>query len=159
MRSQASDDPAHDLLMQAEAVEADVLLLAPGDPSAAAVLAGADCTVILGSAGYSDGPVSVRPGPGDDGLAAIEQALRIALRHNAPLVLVESGDKKNDKRAEDLIPRLRSIGLTVTSGPATGLVVAGRGATGEAQLVVRGRQQDKGESLFRLVDELTAAPA
>ncbi|MCU1593662.1 MAG: cation/H(+) antiporter [Frankiales bacterium] len=159
VRSQASADPAQDLLLQAEAVEADVLVLSPDDPSAATVLAGADCTVILATGGYTEGPVSVRPGPGDDGLAAIEQALRIALRHNAPLVLVVSGDKRNDKRAEELLPRLQSIGMTVSSGPASGLTVAGKEGGGPAQLLVRGRKQDKGESLFRLVDELTAAPA
>ena len=172
VRSQASDDPARDLLLQAEAVEADVLLLRPDDASAAAVLARADCTVVLSGRprllGLPADGVAVRPGPGDDGLAAVEQGLRIALHHGWPLVLVDSGDRRNDKRAEELAARLVSSGLTVTAGaagpPAGYLVVAGRGAVGgqadqaaQADLVVRARAQDKGETLFRLVDALTAA--
>jgi Kef-type K+ transport system membrane component KefB len=160
VRSQMSDDPARDLLVQADAVEADVLVLRSDDPSAAAVLAGADCAVVLSSGGPVDGPVSVYPGPGDDGLAAIEQGLRIALRWRSPLVFVESGDKRNDKRAEDLAHRLRAAGHDVTVGAAAGLVVAGRsGGTPGAHLVVRARRQDKGEALFRLVDSLTEPAA
>ena len=157
VRSQASDDPARDLLAQAEAVEADVLVLRPDDPSAAAVLVGADCTVVLSTARDVSGPISVRPGPGDDGLAAVEQALRMALRNRVPLIVVDSGDRRNDKRAEDLVARLVRAGVEVSLGEATGLVVAGRGAAGDAQVVVRAARQDKGESLFRLVDDLTAA--
>jgi Kef-type K+ transport system membrane component KefB len=158
VRSQSSDDPARDLLAQADAVEADVLLLRPDDPSAAAILAGADCTVVLSAGATIGDVVSVRPGPGDDGLAAIEQALRIALHHRLPLVLVESGDRRNDKRAEDLAQRLVQAGFDVTAGPAAGLVVVGQGAAqdgGPADLIVRARKQDRGEALFRLVDELT----
>lgn len=157
VRSQASDDPARDLLAQAEAVEADVLVLRPDDPSAAAVLARADCTVVLSTASDVSGPISVRPGPGDDGLAAVEQALRMALRNRVPLIVVDSGDRRNDKRVEDLVARLARAGVEVSRGEATGVVVAGRAAAGDAQVVVRAARQDKGESLFRLVDELTAA--
>jgi Kef-type K+ transport system membrane component KefB len=155
VRSQSSDDPAHDLLAQADAVEADVLLLRADDPNADAVVAGAECTVILRTGGSLAEGVAVLPGPGDDGLAAIEQGLRIALRTGLPLVLSPSGDRRNDKRAEELAQRLAQAGLDVTVGPPSGLIVAGRGGAGEAHLIVRARKQDKGETLFRLVDELT----
>jgi Kef-type K+ transport system membrane component KefB len=157
VRSQSSDNPSVDLLVQAETVEADVLLLRADDPSAEAVLREADCTVVVWSGGSSEGPVSVRPGPGDDGLAAVEQALRMALRSGTELVFVESGDRRSDKRVEDLIPKLRQAGVNVSVGAATGLVVAGREGGGEAHLLVRARRQDKGETLFRLVDQLAAA--
>ena len=157
VRSQASDDPARDLLAQAEAVDADVLLLRVDDPSAAAVLAGADCTVVLRYGGTPGAGVSVLPGPGEDGLAAIEQGLRIAQRGGVPLVLSPSGDRKNDKRAAELAERLARAGLDVTVGAPEGLVVAGRGAPGAAHLVVRARRQDRGETLLRLVEELTSS--
>ncbi len=157
VRSQSSDEPSRDLLAQAEAVEADVLLLHPDDPSAAAVLAGADCTVVLGRGAPEGGSVCVLPGPGDDGLAAIEQGLRMALRCRSPLVLVPSGDRRNDRRAEELAARLGRAGLDVVVGPAVpGTTVAGHAAGADANLVVRARKQDKGEDLFRLVDDLTA---
>ena len=157
VRSQSSDDPARDLLAQALAVEADVLLLRADDPNAAAVLAGAECTVILRQGGTPGEAVAVLPGPGEDGLAAIEQGLRIAGRDGVPLVLSPSGDRKNDKRAVEIAERLGRAGLNVSVGPANGLVLAGRGAPGAAHLIVRARKQDRGETLFRLVDELAAA--
>ena len=169
VRSQASADPGRDLVAQAEAVEADAILLRVGDPSTEAVLRAADCPVLLSSPGPADGPICVRPGPGDDGLAALEQALRIALRTGRPLVLLDSGDRRNDHRAQDLVRRLTAAGVTagvpagVTAGATQtgtgGLIVAGRGAQGEAHLTVRARKQDKGEALLRLVDHLTAPKA
>jgi Kef-type K+ transport system membrane component KefB len=154
-RSQASDNPTRDLLLQAMAVDADVLLLAAADPSLELALKDADCTVIVRHGGAAAGSISVVPGPGDDGLAAIEQALRIALRTGLPLVMTPSGDRRNDKRAIELAERLLAVGIAVSEGPVEGLVVAGTGAAAGAHLVVRGRKQDKGETLFRLVDELT----
>jgi Kef-type K+ transport system membrane component KefB len=154
VRSQSSDDPARDLLLQAEAVDADVLLLHADHPCVAAVLSGADCTVALSDGATVEDRVSVRPGPGDDGLAALEQGLRMAQRHDLPLVFVVSGDRRNDRRAEEIAQRLASAGMDVSVGSASGFVVAGQGAGGEAQLRVRARRQDKGETLFRLVDDL-----
>lgn len=155
VRSQASDNPARDLLLQAMAVDADVLLFAADDPSLPLALKEADCTVVVRHGGAAAGSISAVPGPGDDGLAAVEQALRIALRTGLPLVLSPSGDRRNDKRAAELGERLVAVGIAVTEGPVEGLVVAGTGAAAGAHLVVRGRKDDKGETLFRLVDELT----
>ena len=154
VRSQASDDPPRDLLAQCDAVEADVLLLPADHPCAATAMAAAECAVVLFHRPASGDSVVVRPGPGADGLAAIEQGLRIATRLGLPLVVSESGDRRNDKRAEDLVARLAAAGVAARYGPGDGMVITG--PTGDGQLTVRAKRQDNGETLFRLVDELTA---
>jgi hypothetical protein len=158
VRSQASDDPARDLVRQVDAVEADVLLMRHDDPSVREALARTDCAVVLSSGPLLPGPISVRPGPGDDGMAAIEQGLRIALREGRPLVLAASDDRRNDKRAEELSHRLAQAGLDVTSGTAVGSVLTGCASSFPGALRVRAAKQDKGEALLRLVDALTVLP-
>lgn len=156
VRSQASDDPARDLLAQAVAVEADVLLIDPDDPSAPAVLAGADCTVVVSAGAEVGDRVVVRPGPGADGLAAMEQGLRMAMRHGVPLVLVESGDRRNDRRVVELAERLTRAGVPVSVGVGE-VLVAGREGAEVAPVQVRAARQDNGEGLFRMVDEIATA--
>ena len=161
VRSQSSDDPVRDLLAQALAVNAEVLLLAADHPGAQRILAEADCTVVLDRGYVASGAVYVRPGPGADGLAALEQGLRIALQQGLGLVFAPSEDRRNDKRAEELAERLRAAGLDVSCGPVDGPVIVGAGAgagLGAGALLVRARVQDKGEGLYRLVDGLALTP-
>lgn len=151
VRSQASAAPERDLLAQAVAVEADVLLLRPGHPSVAAVLAGADCAVLLSDGVTWSGQVTARPGPGADGLAAIEHGLRIALHDGLPLTICDSGDKRLDRRSHETVARLVAAGIEARIGIADGPTIGGPGC----DVVVRGRAQDNGEGLDRLLDALT----
>jgi Kef-type K+ transport system membrane component KefB len=150
VRSQASDAPERDLLAQAVAVEADVLLLRPDHPSAAAVLAGADCVVVLSDGVTWTTQVTVRPGQGSDGLAAIEQGLRIALRHDLPLTVLDTEDKRLDRRSQEAVAKMVTAGVQARVGSAEGPTIGGTGC----DVVVRARAQDKGEDLDRLLDAL-----
>lgn len=157
VRSQTSMDPAADLLAQLDAVEADVVLVRADDPSGAALQAKADCAVVQQQRplpAFEQVSVAVSGGP--DGPAAVEQAIRIARHRGVPLVLTPGDDARSERRCRDLVSRLVQAGLDVTTGPSQGLLVAARGGAG-ADLVVRGRPGDRGESLDELLSRMTAA--
>lgn len=120
-RSQFSDDPARDLLAQAAAVDADVLLvpLTRGDdavlPLVDRALGSAECTVVLAASpvdlqGAPLQAVATVAGTGDQ-QAAVEQAARIALRAGVPLLVDPGQDKRSARRAVDLVARLRAAHL------------------------------------------------
>ncbi|MCW2607460.1 MAG: cation/H(+) antiporter [Frankiales bacterium] len=203
-RSQFSDDPSRDLLRQAEAVEADVVLVgvgpeAPGLPDALALVdrlvASSEAVVVLRVAPAPAPPAAVLPangephsvvalpGPGDDGLAAVEQAFRIALRLGVPLVLLEGGHRREARRLDELAARLTAAGVPSSTRHApddlpTGLRedtvlvaglsgwCAGRPASTAAAalvaraagtvLLVRARPDDRGEQLAKLLQDVTA---
>jgi Kef-type K+ transport system membrane component KefB len=187
-RSQFSDDPARDLMAQAIAVEADTVLLhvEVGDATDAKVaerlLADLDCAVVLdvGSAAPAeDARVVVLAGPGDDGLAALAQAVRLSRRRGVALELLDLGDRREGRRLPGLVERLRAAGVQATVRTATtsawavpggDLLIAGlegrrRGraladtvaavaaAHDGATLLVRSAGDDRGESLFSMLDE------
>ena len=108
--------------------------------------------------------VRVRPGTDDDGLAAVEQAVRASLRSGAGLVLLHDGERKARRRIDALQRRLTSLGVSVTSDASLVLEtsdglgvmfvgwttwrtdqVAEPRATGT--VVVRGAPDDHGERL------------
>ncbi|MDT7546498.1 MAG: hypothetical protein QOE99_2608 [Actinomycetota bacterium] len=186
-RSQFSDDPARDLLAQSIAVEADALLVrvdaadATGVKLADRLLADIDCAVVMdvGGVAPTEGSlVAVLVGPGDDGLAAIEQAVRLTRRTGAPLELIDVGDRREGRRLGGLLERLRAAGVPASIRIAStdawavapgDLLVAGfegrrRGrvladtvaavaaAHPGATLLVRAAGDDKGESLYSLLD-------
>jgi Kef-type K+ transport system membrane component KefB len=186
-RSQFSDDPARDLLAQALAVEADVVLLRVGADDAEArvaerLLRDLDCAVVLdvGAVAPSGaGAVVVLAGPGDDGLAALAQAVRLARRRSARMELLDIGDKRDGRRLGGLVERLRTAGIDASSRtvPADAwgvspddLLVAGldgrrRGAGlaetvaaaaaahAGATLLVRSAVDDRGEAFYALLDD------
>jgi hypothetical protein len=186
-RSQFSDDPARDLLAQSIAVEADAVLVRvdAADPVgvklAERLLADVDCAVVMdvGGVAPTEGSlVAVLAGPGDDGLAAIEQAVRLTRRTGARLELIDVGDRRDGRRLGGLLERLRAAGIPATIRTAAtdawsvasgDLLVAGfegrrRGrvladtvaavaaAHTGATLLVRAAGDDRGESLYALLD-------
>jgi uncharacterized protein YidB (DUF937 family) len=187
-RSQFSDDPARDLLAQAIAVEADAVLLpVHGDDEAGAklaerLLANIDCAVVLdvgGTPPSEGGAVVVLGGPGDDGMAALAQAVRLCRGRGARLELLDVGDKREGRRLSGLLDRLRAAGLEASvrtastsawNVPAGDLLIAGlegrrrgRGlaetaaavtaAHAGATLLVRAAEGDRGESLYSMLDD------
>ena len=199
VRSQFSERPAQDLLALAAAVEADVVLLSVGpgladDAVTQALLdevaSSVDCAVIvrvtpslppgdlLQRLGAPAAPTQlvVEPGPGDDGLAALEHGVRVARSTGVPLTVVTDGERRT-RRVEEAAQRLSSAGVQVQllrvgpeAGPAVlrvqGLagrapsqVAAGHTSSKGPVLLVRACADDKGERLFALIDELTAGLA
>jgi hypothetical protein len=186
-RSQFSDDPARDLLAQTIAVEADAVLIRVGGLDGAGVklaerlLGDVDCAVLLDVGGVApapDGAVVVLAGPGDDGLAALAQAVRLARPRHARIEVLDVGDRRDGRRLPGLVDRLRSAGIQATLRPATtdawsvpagDLLIAGlegrrrgRGladtvaavaaAHDGATLLVRSAAEDRGESFYALID-------
>jgi Kef-type K+ transport system membrane component KefB len=187
-RSQFSDDAARDLLAQAIAVEADAVLIrvsgddGTGTKLAEKMMSSVDCAVVLdvgGVAPSEDGVVVVLAGPGDDGLAALAQAVRLSRRRGARLEVLDVGDKRDGRRLGGLVERMQAAGVEASLRPAAtdawnvsagDLLVAGlegrrrgRGladtvaAVGAAHtgatLLVRSAGDDRGESFYALLDE------
>lgn len=178
VRSQFSDDVAQDLCELLSAAEADVLVLGRDDAGLPETLFSIiDCAVVWmphAGARQARAPSSVRVSPGtdDDGLAAVEQAVRAALRIGVEVVLLDGGDRRGRRRIERLHRQLAAVGLAVTTvreptsevvdddalhfvGWTTWRKQSG-GVPGEASpLVVRGAPDDHGERLTALLMALT----
>lgn len=156
--SRFSDDPARDLLAQAEAVQPHLLLL-PVDPAddartydADALLRTVDCAVglqVLGAAvpapvaadgGLQIANVLLDAGQGDDALAAFEQAIRLALMSRAPLTVLDDSDRAS-RRLSGMVTRLRSLGLPVSMVPRASV------APSRGDVMVAGLGLAKGRSL------------
>ena len=128
VRSQFSDDIRRDLLLQVEAVEADVLLLGsstewlPPDQREAfhsGLMREAPCVVSLlhdpSGRGIQVGPehpIVATTAEGVDSTAAVELAVRMARSRHAPILLVPvDGTRKNSRRTSDWARRLRGLAL------------------------------------------------
>jgi Kef-type K+ transport system membrane component KefB len=182
VRSQFSDEVAADLCELLSAAEADVLVFGREDPGLPEALFGViDCAVVwvphagarqIGAASS----VRVSPGTDDDGLAAVEQAVRAALRIGVELVLVDSDDRRGRRRIERLQRQLAAVDLLVTtvSEPAIEGIVddalefvgwaswrkrPGGAPGGAGPLVVRGAPDDHGERLITLLTALSQRAA
>jgi len=157
VRSQMSEDIGADLLAQAVAVEADVVLVPlPVDDGALAAqllkstavelvfVVPSDGTAVAGAA---DGPVTVVVSEGVNGTAALELGARVAFsRHCALRLVPENSSRKVVRQAADRAEELTAGGLAcqvqargegslaeavALSAPA--LVVAGVGEDGAAR--------------------------
>lgn len=196
VRSQFSDDFRRDILAQVQSVEADVLVLGAIAPELVeGILAGAECAVVLrldssepagdarlaGSSFDSIATVVVMPGTGDDGLAAVEQGLRIATRNRVSLAVLSGSDRREQRRAAALHRRFSRAKVTIGSAEAAGegtrqldtmLIVgwadwqAARGSDrlllGEGYgvvLLVRAALDDHGERLNTLLGTPAGSPA
>jgi hypothetical protein len=177
VRSQFSDEVAQDLCELLSAAEADVLVLGRDDAGLPeALFSNIDCAVVWmphARARQTGAPSSVRVSPGtdDDGLAAVEQAVRASLRIGVELVLLDGGDRRERRRIERLHRQLAAVGLAVTTAslPTSEAVdddalhfvgwtswrKRSGGRPGEAgPIVVRGAPDDRGERLTTLLVEL-----
>ncbi|MHB8340876.1 MAG: cation:proton antiporter, partial [Mycobacteriales bacterium] len=196
VRFQFTQDAVRDLITQVEAIEADVLLVsvpaaAVAEDAASVLLEDlvrqVPCQVVALADPVASGlvaaagPVTVLPGGGRDGAAAIATALRVAVGLGAPLRFVESADRREMRRAATVVEQLAKVHLEVSvqragateslpAGP-TSIVVAGwegrrqsgsvavaardlAQQTGVPVLLVRAGEADDGEALFALLDRL-----
>jgi len=141
--SQFSTDVAHDLIEQAQTVDADVVLLrGTGDDESAETVralvaaAPADVGVFVGDDGR-DGPVAATLGEAPDDGAAIEMAVRIAKARGAELRLLDPRGGGKRGRVAPLVKAIERAGVDAsTDGAATGasLVVTGFGEEAGADL-------------------------
>jgi Kef-type K+ transport system membrane component KefB len=178
-RSQFSNDVGEDALRLADAARADVLVWAREDGAVpAAVLAGAEWPVVwlvrsddaMGDVA-ADGTVVVEPGRDDDGLAAVEQAVRATLQNGLTLALRPGPDRRDRRRCQGLLEKLTAAGVdawTLTqehvpeSQPPALHVVGwndlGQDGSGPVRarttLVVRGAPEDHGQRLDSLLSLL-----
>ena len=191
VRSQFSQEVARDLVAQTSAAEADVLVLttARGD-LVADVLDGVRCAIVL-LVGEWSSPLSgtstplsgvrtvlTKAGSGEDGLAAVEQACRVALAIEGQLVFAPPGSRRERRREESLRTRLLGAGIAVRSGAEAatpgeetlpvlgwrdwqGMSAQDRASYSRAPavLLVRGAVDDEGERLNTLLLERTRRPA
>ena len=186
VRSQFSDDPTGDVLAQSHAADADLLVVTSRDALRCERLTSeADCAVAVlaldpGTTPNVGAPfdgqhrwevVRVAVGPGHDSLAAIEQALRLSLHTDAVLELIDAQGRKNHRRLAAVNRRLARAGVAVRLGdgkestrePRATLHVSGKELNrvptlppGDASLVIRAARDSHGESLDRLLDQLSA---
>ena len=136
VRAQFSDDIPRDLLVQAEAVEADVLLLGSGtewlppdqrEGFHPALIRDAPCVVSVlrdpAGRGIEVGaghPVVATTAEGVDSAAVVELAVRMARSRHAPILLVPvDGTRKNARRTSEWARRLRSLALESPDWAAT----------------------------------------
>ncbi len=183
VRSQFSADRARDLLVQATTVQADSILVDVADRQLAESLAGTvDATLVLrqrllapeGEPVDQFASVVVLPGPGDDGAAAVEQALLLAERHGLPVVLLDAGDRRDGRRLAGWCERLVEIGvqarvehsIDAARAPDSVFVVGLRGGLAKGglsralavdprpgtTLLVAAPPGDRGEGLMRRLD-------
>jgi Kef-type K+ transport system membrane component KefB len=183
--SQFSDDLVADILTQASSVDADVVVLGADDPGfLSRIFAEAECAVVLVPPQEAAGSVGQPPetptrvvviaGTDDDGLAAVEQAYRIASRGGVDLVLAQGRERREQRRIAALQRRLavggravRSITLADLDLDAPGsLLVCGwsdwleRRPLGAARvLVVKGAPDDHGERLGKLLADVASRAA
>lgn len=187
VRSQFSGAVIHDLAAQVHAADADAVLISTRDEHlAAGILEAADCTVVLviiepkelagapsdsGSFIDSTTQVAVLPGSGPDGLAAVEQACRMAFRLGSTLALMERGERRDRHSVDVIREKLRKANMTVSQSSFDGpgearagrVLIAGwsdwrrhgenlADTQGyEAILVVRAALGDSGDSLNKLL--------
>ncbi|QZY30464.1 cation:proton antiporter [Nocardioides coralli] len=171
--SRLSDDPGSEAAVHAEATGAEVVLVAAGSDLADAVAGDRDRVVVElvpfpgGSPVEVDGVrrVAVWPGVTTDGVAAVEQAIRLAERLGAELLLVTEGQRRAERRAGMLERRLTGTGVaaartdSLVPDPTTVLVTGRADAVvtpdgGAGVLVVRGRGDDD-ERLERMLARRT----
>lgn len=125
-RSQFSENVARDLAAQVAAAEADVLVLTSARRDLVDnILVGVECAVVLVvGEGSSPSPnrmnrlaevqtIVTKAGTGDDGLAAVEQACRVALALDRGLAFSPSRSRRERRREESLQFRLSAGGVTV----------------------------------------------
>lgn len=172
--SQISDAPDHEVAVHAEATGSEVVVVTGGS-SLGEAAAGRQARVVVELVGPLGGEhsglsavarVAVLPGTTPDGMAAVEQAVRLAERLGAELLLVAAGHRRAERRASMLERRLGAAGVTVrreeTVQPdASTVLVMGRDdqsgvpADGAAAvLAVRGRGDDD-ERLERMLQRRT----
>ncbi|MHB8341668.1 MAG: cation:proton antiporter, partial [Mycobacteriales bacterium] len=196
VRFQFSQDAVRDLLTQVAAIEADVVLVrvpvtALAEGSSAVLFEDlarlVPCQLVAladeGGGGViaAAGPVTVLPGGGRDGAAAISTALRLAVGLGVPLRFVEPADRREARRVATVVEQLAQVRIEVRVQPAgasgalpagpTSVVVAGwegrhsRASVADAArdlaqqagapvLLVRADEADDGEALFALLDRL-----
>lgn len=183
IRTQFSDDIGRDLVQQAIAVEADVLLIGAdlgddGGELTARLLRDApgELAVFLDphDAGIGVGPgmpVVVVTGDDSHAAAALELGIRLARARQAPVTLVPGdGGRRSTRRTTEWSEQLRRAGLggevraaaAGSASPVGALVAKGideGGLLGEAQgdgpvLLVRAPQDDDGRLLTRLLERL-----
>ncbi|MGB9378714.1 MAG: cation:proton antiporter [Mycobacteriales bacterium] len=157
------DDVAAELLSQATAVDADVVLLGGRGALSAVVLADAPAQVIVTSAPPDlSGAVEVLMAPGTDGDAAIETGVRLARFQGGPLTLVHSGTSAR-RRASAVADHLRRAGMTVAvepagtaEPPASRLLVVAASArpSGQPTLVVRAEVDRRPTDWVQLVGRI-----
>ncbi|MGH9125074.1 MAG: cation:proton antiporter [Acidimicrobiales bacterium] len=155
VRSLFTDDRGGDLLAQAAAVHADVLLvpLASGDDAvlAARLLKGADAEVVLvvepgdqPGGGRSAGPVVAIVDEGINAAAALELATRVAFSRHLPLRLISrDGSRKTTRLAADRAEDLARAGLDVQA-PARGGEDVADAVAATAPLLVVGAVASEG---------------
>lgn len=122
--SQLSDDPVDEALLRAEVSSADVVVVSEADSELAAALAerGTQVVVVVPDSGPPWEEVTgvlVRPGTSGDGLAAVEQAVRVAERMQLPTILVVGDDRREQRRASGIERRFREVGLAGGKRPVT----------------------------------------
>ncbi|WP_162891271.1 cation:proton antiporter [Aeromicrobium sp. A1-2] len=187
VRSQFSGAVSADLDTQVRAADADAVVISTTDADLAHdMLETADCAVILviaagrEVAGSGPGPgggpalsrqVALIPRTGPDGLAAVEQACRLASRLGSTIALQVGADRRDRHHASAIRDRLAKAGIPMSQSPespelgrAERILVAGwsdwrrRGddltdTQGyEAVLLVRAALGDSGDSLTKLLD-------
>lgn len=156
VRSQFSDDVTADLLAQATAVEANLLLLPAGPGSAGDVDEMVDldrlwreprATIAVlvdprgaGMAASAGRPVLVAGGAGTDPLVALEVGVRVARSASVELQVMSSARRKDERRMAAQVEHLRRAGLAPTSvaGQDGGSELAEHAAS--AGLLVLGRE-------------------
>ena len=179
-RSQFTDDLGRDVLRIVDSADADVLMWGRTDGSVPThVLNGAECPVVrIVLAGdvndaREDGAVVVDPGRDDDGLAAVEQAVRAARQTGRHLILRCGTGRRDRRRCQTLVEQLNDAGVDARiagigdlddtalslhvvpwSAQDGALTSSARGAT---VVAVRGAPDDHGQRLEALLARLRSA--
>lgn len=141
--SRLAEEPVAEAAVHVEASGAAVVVLLGGSAMSGAVEAADDRVVVEvtlpdvpGAHPDALGPVArvaVWPGTTPDGIAAVEQAVRLAERVDVPVVLVAGDNRREARRAAVLERRLTAAGVRVTRADRPD------GEPGEPLLLVRGR--------------------
>jgi Kef-type K+ transport system membrane component KefB len=128
--SRFSDDPAREIAALAASVHADVVVLAAGSPGEATVRSSAPAALAVLHGRPGAGCVVLEPSTGDDGDAANETALRLAVGRSAPLRLSD-GAGRAGRRASAVLAVGRENGVdtgALDPGEPVGLRVRAAGA-------------------------------
>jgi Kef-type K+ transport system membrane component KefB len=180
VRSQFSDDLARDLLTQASALEADIVLVGVDPVSSRTTAKRADdvatwvrllneapCAVGLVSSRSVGGRLTIGPGLAvavagerDHGLAALELALRLARAGQVSLEI--AGETRQSRQLSRWIRQAEHVGFRLES-PATVSGAGGTagGAPGRPAVLLTGRDNRKvdRESLTRVLAEIDGSQA
>ena len=134
VHSHISEDPTADIVALTQAVGADVLVLASSfdDPDAQQLVTRAECSVVVvlvpdgetessTASGVLAGisRFAAFAGSDDDGLAAIEQAWRAAVRRSTTMAIFETGERRVHRRSATLHRKVASTIVDLDEGPAT----------------------------------------